>query len=118
MEFKWQIDYSIRKCNIVSYFLPDFLIIVTVPYQKTSIGPSQQNLTKYKSETETRPDVIQPSQSGEGNTPSNSEDQAQSAEDSKQQKESAVQQVRPSETDFHVDLCMLSITSIKILRNY
>ena len=73
------------------YFIAAVHVYVTVPKKPSSIGLSQQLITK--SETENRPNVEQPSQQGEGNTPvSTREDQ--SAGENKQQKDPTVHEVR------------------------
>lgn len=72
-------DDCMTKCSFLQAYLP-----LSVPQQQTSIGLSQQIIPS--SDTETRPDVMQPSQSEEQNTP------VTDSEKTQQQKDSAVQQ--------------------------
>lgn len=80
-------DDCMTKCS----FLQAYLSLSAVPQQQSSIGPSQQTVSKQ--ETETKIEVVKPSDSDKSNSQvSNSEDSAKtcSVKGSEQQKESEV----------------------------
>ena len=72
------------RCSIYVFFL---ISCLAVPQQQSLTGPSQQTVSKQ--ETETKIDVVKPSDSDEGNSQA-SEDSTKtcSAKGSEQQKES------------------------------
>lgn len=82
---------SVFVFYLLHFFGNVLILCIAVPQQLSSIGPSQQTVSKQ--ETETKIEVVKPSDSDKSNSQaSNSEDSAKtcSAKGSEQQKESEV----------------------------
>lgn len=90
------VHFRLSLASVFVFYLLHFfgnvlILCIAVPQQLSSIGPSQQTVSKQ--ETETKIEVVKPSDSDKSNSQaSNSEDSAKtcSAKGSEQQKESEV----------------------------